>query len=157
MRHYFYGVIESAGGLNVFVHRKQSKIPNNAWMIKECWAPNRDEATAIARRDLSHAKFRPGEIVIYADNQGQHTAIVLHSMEHESYFAFVTTNPHWGSISRKILKDEQSLLGYPDKGRTSYFTPVIRDNDMAVSIGRSYPLHRVKELIREFDEYLLRP
>jgi len=155
MRCYFYGVIQSTNGLSTFVHRKRSKVPNGALVIKECQALNRDAALRIAdefREDyLRGTKFRPGEIVIYADNHGQHTAIVLHSMKYESYFVFVTSNPHWGRTSREISKEEQALMGFPDKGRISYFTPVIRDNDMAVSTGRFYPVHRVQELIVEFD------
>ena len=156
MRCYFYGIIEGPNGLDTFVHRKRSKVPEGALEIQECQAENREEALAIANElrlaFLRGTKFRQGEIVIYADNHGQHTAIVLHSMEHESYFAFVTSNPRWGRVAREITKDEQSLMGYPDKGRTSYFTPVIRDNDMVVTTGKLYPMHRVRELIEEFDD-----
>lgn len=155
MRCYFYGVANSASGINAFVHRKRSKVPDGALVIKECQAQNREEALKIAdefrTNYLRGTKFRPGEIVIYADSHGQHTAIVLHSMKYESYFVFVTSNPNWGRASREITKDEQALMGYPDKGRTSYFTPVIRDNDMAVSTGKLYPIHRVRDLIAEFD------
>lgn len=158
MRKYYYGITKKLdGSLGIFAHRKMNKIPNDTIEVMNRKVESRDEALEAAHEILlnyreSTSGLMPGDIVIYADNYGQHTAIVLHCMDHQSYFVFVTSNPNWGRMAREISKEEQSLMGYPDKGRTSYFSPVIRDNDLAVTTGKIYPMHRVEELIKEFDD-----
>lgn len=62
----------------------------------------------------------------------------------------MTSNPYWNLRARKLTKEEEILLGYPSRGNLSYFAPVIRPNEFAVITGKSYPLHRIQDLIIEF-------
>lgn len=96
--------------------------------------------------------FEPGEVGIFLDYYGEHTAIILEPGEIKSKMVFVTSSPYWNSKARKISKDEQSLLGYPDRSNVSYFAPVIRHNDFFERSPNNitYPTHRVNDLINEF-------
>lgn len=102
------------------------------------------------RRRQEKQRIKAGSIVKYVDGNGEHDAIVLRPGRIQSLMVFATTNPNWNYRARKITSEEQILLGYPDRGRETYLAPVIRDNDAMYPTDKSFPLHRVTEMIEEF-------
>ena len=152
---YYYGLwLANSGKECIFVCTTKEKIPSTATQKLE--GVMLSERAYVLANELKlgpapRHKFRVGDIVIYADRHGQHTALVLHKGNEYSTFLFVTSNPDWNENARAVTKKEESLLGYPDKGTISYFAPVVRYNEYAVETGKSYPTHRVKDLVVEFE------
>lgn len=155
---YYYGIWltkprRGIGKQSVFVCTKKTSIPNSAILVNQGVMLDTKAyklANELIEEERRKLKLLKGDIVIYADKYGQHTAIVLKKGDTESTFLFVTSNPNWGRMARKITRDEESLLGYPNRGRTSYFVPVVRVNVYAVETGKSYSSYRIEELIEEF-------
>ena len=161
IRLYYYGVwLTTTGKVRPFVCKRYDKIPGSATYVDQgimtCERAKElaNNIKSLSNSEPSKYKFLSGDVVIYADKQGQHTAIVLDKGINNSTMLFITSNPNWGIFpqdNREITKEEEVLLGYPDKGRTSYFVPVIRPNKFVVETGKVYPKYRIKELITEFE------
>lgn len=152
---FYYGIKkQESGDITSFARKKKVK---NAIIIAKGKFLSREEALIIAESirykyiQEERFKLKSGDIVMYADKYGQHTAIVINPGEYKTVFIFITSNPLWSNLSRKMSKDELALLGYPDRGKVSYFVPVSRYNEFAVSLGRSFPSHRVVKLKEEFE------
>ncbi len=155
IRTYYYGVVKTPNGkISTFICKAQSKVPANAMTVK-CGNMLAEMAGDLAE-ELREAflcnatGFCMGDVVIYADREGQHTAIVLRKGDRRSSLLFVTSNPLWNERAREVTENENILLGYPLRGRVSYFAPVVRENRYVVETGKSFPLHRVRDLIVEF-------
>ena len=155
---YYYGVWlteprRGIGKRSVFVCTKKTSIPNSAILVNQGTMLDEEAyklANELKDKEQWTRKFLKGDIIIYADKYGQHTGIVLKKGETESTFLFVTSNPNWGRMARRITRDEEALLGYPNRGRTSFFVPVVRPNVFAIETGKSYSSYRIEELIEEF-------
>ncbi len=175
IRTYFYGVFKSSKGkVSTFICKSQNKIPANALVIKS-GSMIGELASELADELLKGLQYKPqekliqtkqkkpkpqkltqktnynvGDIIIYADLEGQHTAIILQSDEQYSTLLFVTSNPYWNKKARRVTEEENMLLGYPIRCGTSFFAPVVRINKYIVETGKSYPLYRIKDFIEEF-------
>jgi hypothetical protein len=161
IRTYFYGVFRSSKGkVSTFICKTEAKIPTTAVLVKSGSMVG-EIANQLADKLLKESRFPKeikiktgsfsvGDVVIYADLEGQHTAIVLQKGRQYSSLLFVTSNPYWNKRARKVTGDENILLGYPLRGRASYFAPVVRLNKYIVETGKSYPLYRVEDFIVEF-------
>jgi hypothetical protein len=156
MKRYYYRLLPATFGLDVCVRRKKKTISTKQPFVSEgsfdadSEEEALDKAYELKTRFLAGASRKPGDIVDFTDKYGRHTAILLKSNGKRSEFMFVTSNPKWGRGGRKITDDERMLLGYPDRGKVSYFTPVVRNNYHAMFTGKTYPLYRVEQLIEEF-------
>lgn len=153
-REYFYGVYMLNSKYVKFITRDKSKVPPNAIVVK-----NVIERGAIVEKlafDLITDFINPkmpkicaGSIVHHIDQCGQHTAVVLYRANY-SKILMITTNPNWNTNCRLITDDEQIFLGYPNRGKQSYFAPVVRSiDDLSMPYGE-FPRHRVLELRKEF-------
>ena len=163
-KEYFYGVyITSNGCYAAFVCKKRKKVPSTSILTcrKITSGPDAVSRSEFLLRELeerylisdriedSCLEFNNGDIVIHADGNGEHTAIILSKGETHSEILFITSNPKWHPETRKLTYEEQTLLGFSIK-KTSYFAKVIRCNNEMAATGRSYPQHRIFDLIKEF-------
>lgn len=91
---------------------------------------------------------KTGDVIDYIDN-GVHAALVLFRGTRKSFLLFATTNPAWNPRARLLTIEEYVLLGYPQR-KPTYFAPVIRVNDFMRLTNKSFPIHRVELLQKEF-------
>lgn len=152
---YYYGVVKKQSEFITFVCKTEAKIPLNANVVK-CGQMVVELATKLAKELAEELKylmlydFDCGDIIVHADQEGQHTAIVLLKGIKYSALLFVTSNPYWNKKSRLVTEEENILLGYPLKDTISYFAPVIRNNKYIIKTEKKYPNYRINELIKEF-------
>lgn len=127
-------------------------------MLKQVKQERKKEVTIEKSNHLANISKPPliheGSIVIHADGQGQHTAIVLIKKELDSVLLFVTSNPYWGKVVREMTIDEQILIGHSVKQKPSFFVRVNRSNEELLSTESSFPKHRTAELKEEFCPWL---
>jgi len=100
------------------------------------------------------SEINEGSIVIHADGEGQHTAIILVKKELDSVLLFVTSNPYWGKVVREMTMNEQMLIGHSVKKKSSFFVRVSRSNQELLPTGSSFPKHRIIDLKKEFCPWL---
>lgn len=139
--------------------QKQQEIITNAKVKAEQDAVllAREEARAEANRKYLEAIERAntiaaGTMVVCADSEGHHNAIVLDGSKEELWLLFCTSSRHWNPMARKLTTDELSLLGFPKKSKSStYFAPVYRPRSIVSVTDVVFPAYRVDELRREFD------
>ncbi len=93
-------------------------------------------------------KLVAGQIVHFIDSD-YHLGLLLTVGTKKSYMLMVTSSDNWNGRSRRITKDEFSLLGMPQR-KISYFAPVSRPNEDITPTGITYPQHRLLDLIQEF-------
>lgn len=94
-----------------------------------------------------------GTVVCHTDGARTHVGVIVGFLNHNKIqIIFSTTNPDWSTSSRPMSKDEKILLGFPDRGKQTYFAPVIRFIDEIYSLLYQFPLHRVEQLRKEFFE-----
>ena len=96
-------------------------------------------------------KIKVGSVVCHTDGDRNHCGVIvgITSMK-KVEVVFCTTNPLWNPYSRELSADEQKLFGFPDRGKTTYFAPVIRSIDEVYYLGYDFPLYRTEDLAAEF-------
>lgn len=159
---YYYGVyLNASGKFCHFVCKSIDSIPSNRGDIVACETLRAPGAIVVQKaQELlqdyqedpelnSSFNFTNGDIVLHADGHGEHTALILNKRAEVSETLFVTSNPKWHPHPRQITMEENTLLGYPNK-KTSYFVKVTRRNHHMVATGKSFPMHRLFDLIKEF-------
>ena len=168
---YYYGVKESSRGkLHAFVCLEKNFKNQGIVRTYHCTEGNAQKAIKHSHKMLDDLKIKEkensvrikqsnnvpnvGDIVIHADGQGQHTALILSKNKLDSVLLFVTSNPSWGRAVREMTPDEQILIGHSLKKKTSYFVRVNRANDDLIPTGSKFPNHRITELRKEFCPWL---
>lgn len=157
-RQYFYGVYMLNSKYVRFITRDKSKIPPEAIAVRNVIESGPVVEKLVADLlakfvDPAQPKIVDGSIVHHIDNFGQHTAVVLYRGNYNSKLLMITTNPLWNPGCRLMTSEEQNFLGYPNRGKQSYFAPVIRNtNELSMPYGE-FPRHRVKELRLEFKKF----
>jgi len=166
---YYFGVRKNKNHYSKFICKSSELIPENMVAIRfKILKPTDVEKEAnefyekyiaenhipeqVVKNTISEKIIDAGEVVYFVDGQKIHTSIVIEYNKEYSRLLFITSNPYWNPWSRPISGDEETLLGYPSRGKTSYLAPVIRPSKFIKRSGCSFPSHRIDSLMMEFPE-----
>lgn len=166
----YYGIARTVKKkrLYSFIVRDKKKIPEDPVVIYESTASAveigrlvsslldrynsgvTNDGQTLSRRDKD--KPSPGDIVHFSDNERTHTAILLEYGDVNSFVLFLTTNPLWNPLCRRMTREELSFTGWPIReSRVTYLAPVIRPTCNMTGSDKSIPTHRLHDLLLEFN------
>lgn len=170
MKKYFYGLAQIDGNdCTRFICKDIETIPHDSILTEEIECKS-SEINKIAEKLLSDyylgkldikpeiQQIKPkneiinGSVVYYIDDR-HHTALCLEIGKIQSKILLVTSNPFWNPYSRKLTEEENMLLGFPDRGKVSYFAPCIRLSVNLSTPKAQFPSHRIKDLLNEFKTF----
>lgn len=155
------GVRIGKRGAHSFIVSRMDMIPSDAVQIEEVDSQVAKERVkklideyisskpGFCGSDGTVPDLEPGSVVAHTDGYGVHLCIILKTDGQLASMVMCTSSPYWNELSRKLTTEEAAMMGFIMK-KTTYLAPVTREISDLSPLGRYFPEHRVKDLIKEF-------